>query len=277
MYNTFYNGPGGIWEKEGNTGTIAAYNYFYYIGAGGVYGSAEYCSALMGWDDTEGMPNTGPAGYLTYQIHHNIIDTCVSPRKNQDTAPGSLQSTSAWNNTVYDKNSGAWPGWMMGSHGGADTEFYNNVYVTNNPNSDGSNAAQSGKLNINSSNFSQVDYNCYHSANGTTTAMWGVATTNYSSAQFSSYQSAVQGIVAGSESHSLSADPEFTVGTLNVVSGGGPAQFKLASGSPCVGTGKGGVNMGAWDGTVTQIGCSFAPNGVASASPVPDPPALTVS
>lgn len=37
-------------------------------------------------------------------------------------------------------------------------------------------------------------------------------------------------------------------------SGTTPADFQLQAGSPCLGAGRGGVNIGAWDGTVTQIG-----------------------
>ena len=58
-------------------------------------------------------------------------------------------------------------------------------------------------------------------------------------------------------------------------------QFQVSSGSPAYQAGRvGGVStgaichIGAWDGTVTRIGCSFA-NGAVSV--IPDPPSLSVS
>lgn len=278
LYNTFYNGPGGIWEKEGNTGTVAAYNYFYNIGAGGVYGPNEYCSAFMAWDSAEGEPNTGPAAYLTYSMHHNIIDSCISPHIVNEPSPGSANSQIAYNNTVYDATSGSWHGWTMGCRGSAHSQYYNNIYVTSN-NGDGAASLQAGKINVNSTNFSNVDYNCYYSMGGSYTAFWGVGTNSYNA--FASYQRAIQAAVADSESHSLSANPVFA---STIVGGAGPAQFQLAGtyghagSSPCAGTAQGGGNMGAWDGTTTQIGCSFAPGSAAgSTNPIPSAPNLTVS
>jgi hypothetical protein len=268
LYNTCYNAPSFVWTKEGNTGTIAAYNYVYLTGLSGAYGTGAYCSPFSGFDDAENYPNVGPAGYLIYQIHHNILDSCAGPSaQNQVTSgPGSTQSRYAWNNTTYDSLGLAWRGWQMGCTGNnsdsttAVGQYYNNIYVTN-PNSSGlpSQSLEAGKLNINAGHFSNVNNNCWYSVGGSYTDWWGITQTFYSS--FSAWQTAVNASLAGSESASINSDPQFTVGTTNLVAGNGPAQFTLAGGSPCVGTGIGSVNMGAWDGTVTQIGCSFKQSG----------------
>ena len=259
IYNTIYNTPGGIWVKEGNTGTVAAYNYLYFVGANGAYGASEACAPFMGFDDAEGNPNTGPAGYLIYQLHHNIVDTCTMAYCTLDNAPGSLASCHAWNNTTYDSIAGTWRGWLMGAQGSASAQFYNNVYVTSG-NGSGATTGQPGKLNLNTSHFANVNNNCYYSIGGSYPTFWGLGSTGYSA--FSTYKTAIQSLVAGSESASLNADPQFTVGTANLVAGAGPVQFQLGAGSPCLGTaGFGGTNMGAWDAGVTQIGCSFKQSG----------------
>lgn len=275
LYNTFQNSPGGIWEKEGNTGTIAAYNYFHNIGGGGVYGANEYCSPFMGWDDNAGAPNTGPAAALTYLIHHNVIDGCTGAHFNVDSAPGSRNSITAYNNTVYDTLSASYAGWMMGCQGSANSQYYNNIYVTTN-NGPGGGSLQSGKLNVNTTNFSNVDHNCYYSVGGSYTSFWGVGSTTYN--DFATYQAAIQSRVAGSESHAMQSNPDFAQGIASIVSGAGAAQFQLSEASALIAAGSGGVHIGAWDGTTTQIGCSFSTGSAGSASPVPEPPAgLTVS
>lgn len=60
--------------------------------------------------------------------------------------------------------------------------------------------------------------------------------------------------VTGFDSHGIAGNPTFA---SSITPGAGPNQFKLGAGSPCLATGQGGVNMGAWDGTVIQIGCNF--------------------
>jgi hypothetical protein len=98
--------------------------------------------------------------------------------------------------------------------------------------------------------------------------MWGINTTTYNS--LAAWQAAIG---ASYETHSSTGNPVFTGA---IVSGNGPAQFQLGAGSPCLGTGLGGVNMGAWDGTTTRIGCNFA-LGSGSATAVPNAPKLSVS
>jgi len=72
------------------------------------------------------------------------------------------------------------------------------------------------------------------------------------------------------DARSIAANPVFTSA---ITPGAGSAQFKLGAGSPCLGAGTGGVNIGAWDGTVTQIGSNFA----ASQIQTPASPRLVVS
>ena len=148
-------------------------------------------------------------------------------------------------------------GWMTGSNSGAQVQFYNNIYMTTN----GSGVVYQGKIVLTSRLFSKLNNNCYYSVNGSYTSFWDIFPgSTYTT--FASWKSEVNSVVAGSESNSLNVNPQFSL-PGGYAAGGGAAQFKLSAGSPCVGTGSGGVNMGAWDGTTTQIGCSFAPGGVA--------------
>jgi len=126
--------------------------------------------------------------------------------------------------------------------------WYNNIVLN-----------QSGGTALNFSNTPVVmDYDCYLGAS----------------------ESGASGTV---DTHSLlSTNPQFA---STITPGAGATQFQLATGSPCIGAGRvGGVasgtacNIGAWDGTVTQIGASFTSGAGSSPPPaVPNPPVLTVS
>jgi hypothetical protein len=271
QYNTIYNCAAGIWSKEGNTGSIACYNYFYNIATSSA-ALNDTCSALNVFSGITGDANTGPSP-LTQQLHHNIFDACGPSILNP--APGyTWLPVNIYNNTTYDTITTGHTGYSAATNG-CVAEVYNNIYVTTNGSS-GAGSNQTGKIVLTASAgaFSNVDYNAYYSANGSYTQFWGAwVGTQYST--FASWKAAMQAIVAGTESHSLNANPNFAF-PGGYVAGGGAAQFRLASGSPCLGTGQGG-NMGAWDGTVTQIGCNFATGSAGSTNAVPVAPKLTVS
>jgi hypothetical protein len=281
-YNTIANCPdcSGFWSKFGSTGSIAQNNYFYNVctstsgtlsGAGAV---GDLCSVLNHWDGTQAQPNTGPSGSnVTQYIHHNIFDGCGRILEGEAGSPfGIAQPTNVYSNTVYDTLSASCEGWMTGSNSGAQVQFYNNIYMTTN----GSGGGVQGKIVLTLSLVSNLNNNCYYSVNGSYAGFWD-AFPGATYTTFASWKAKANSVVAGSESNSLNVNPQFSL-PGGYAAGGGAAQFQLSAGSPCVGTGSGGVNMGAWDGTTTQIGCSFAPGGAAgSGNPVPAAPRLTVS
>jgi hypothetical protein len=160
---------------------------------------------------------------------------------------------------------------MTGSNSGAQVQFYNNIHMTTN----GSGGGVQGKIVLTLSLVSKLNNNCYYSVNGSYPSFWDAFPgTTYTT--FASWKAKANSVVAGSESNSLNVNPQFSF-PGGYVAGGGAAQFQLSAGSPCVGTGSGGVNMGAWDGTTTQIGCSFVSGSAGSGNPVPAAPKLTVS
>jgi hypothetical protein len=300
LYNTIANCPNGngIWGKEGSSSVTIAYNYFYNCGTGSV-AAGQNCGAITAFNGYGGAPNPGPGQRVT--IHHNIIDGNASDRNM--TQPEADVSQLFYNNTIYSTGTfgGQWACELYVTTDNASicnaySNYYNNIYCTstNATNSSGG-TKRNGRLCLNGgtpfggaaaggsngSGWQTVDHNCWYDLGANYTAYWGLAvaagTTGYNS--FAAWKTAAQAIVAGTESHSICAqDPKFSAGTASIVSGAGSAQFKLASGSPCIGLGQSGGNMGAWDGTVTQIGCSFALGGSAGPAPaVPTAPTLTVS
>lgn len=243
--NTFYNCTGGAIEsKEGNTGTICAYNYVYSCATSG-FGQS---SVFEGFDGGAGNPNPGPAP-TTQFLHHNICDGCGPIYKETGNTNFTTISTTMYNNTVYDTNTGSVQGWLAYAQGGASSQYYSNIYMTS-AGSSGS-AGRPGKINLAPGAYGTVDYNCYYSATASYTAFWGLSGTAYNS--LATWQTAIS-----AEAHSISTSPGFSG---SIVSGNGPVQFQLGGGSACLGTGSGGVNMGAWDGVVTAIGCSFKQSG----------------
>jgi hypothetical protein len=243
-YNTFANSSGGMDLKAGVSGADIAYNYFY-----NCTGSSGAVGAICGADGAEGNPN-GPG--TANVAHHNIFDSCSGTHA-CDVNNISAQNLYYYNNTIYDTRSGS--NVVADLRSSAISQFYNNILVTTANTGGGS----YGTLALSSGKWSNVSNNCYflHSSNGG----WGQGTTYNSLAAF-------QASAGSLDSGSIASNPTFTA---SITPGAGTAQFKLGSGSPCIGTGTGGINMGAWDGTVTQIGYDF------SSGPIPDSPRLIVS
>jgi len=156
-----------------------------------------------------------------------------------------------YNNTIY--NSGT----VVLQATGPWIQHYNNLYVV-------ISGSASGVASFTNGDTNPLAFDCVYSTSG-----------NYGSVFSGQTES---NVITGK-------DPLLTAGTASVVTGKGATQFQLASGSPCIGAGRvGGVasgtacNIGAWDGTVTQIGASFTSGAGSSPPPaVPNPPVLTVS
>jgi len=268
IYNTLYNCCSGIDCKNSSTGSTVAYNYLYQCGsvAAAAQGGG---SPISGWDgyaeggsggSTPPYITGGPGGLSnisawTYLIHHNILDSCVGCSDIEQAPWDRLIPISIWNNTVYETYTGGIWGWEVrqASPTGGLT-FYNNIFQSAGT---GTYSGISGKLGVTANNNVEIDYNCWYKPSGAYTAWWGIgvhgSTTTYGT--FAAWQSAIQGDLAGAEAHSFVSNPTFST---TIVAGAGPTQFQLGSGSPCLGTGLGGANLGAWDGTTTQIGCNFA-------------------
>jgi hypothetical protein len=193
---------------------------------------------IMGFDGAEGSPNNPST---PYSIHHNIFDSSTQT-KSVDVNSSDAQGINWYNNTIYNAPSSQ----FAATGASAPVQHYNNIWAT---------TTGSTSLNFTTSSLTVCDYNCYATASraGTT----------------------------GFDTHSITSNPTFST---TIVPGNGPNQFQLASGSPCLGAGRVGggatgaaVNMGAWDGTVTQIGCSFLSATGSSAPVVPNAPTLSVS
>jgi hypothetical protein len=236
IHNTFANisnGATAIESKAGGAAVIVAYNYFYNINPG-------QSGVIMGFDGAEGSPNSQSNPYL---IHHNIFDSCPSQIKSVDINNQDTQGIYWYNNTVYNPSTASSPpaGQFATSGSSAPIYHYNNIWNT---------TSGSVYVNLTNSSITVCDYNCYATASVTGNT--------------------------GFDKHSITSNPTFST---TITPGSGSNQFQLASGSPCLGAGRVGglstgvaVNMGAWDGTVTQIGCNFL-----SGSLVPNAPTLTVS
>lgn len=253
IYNTIVRCTGGIESKGGCAGTVVAYNYI----------AASQYAALMGFDGATGNPNNPST---PYSIHHNILDgnvgsagaPCLTGDQNITL---NYQAINYYNNTIYDPRSGSQQEVRLGTTGGAKVTFYNNIIYCPNV-TGGGGSAHPGVVNLSSGGFSTVNYNCYCMGSFNL----GMDGSTYSS--LAAWQSATK-----ADANAVTGEPGFVGG---ITTGNGPAQFKLATAAAAL-VGQGG-GMGAWDGKVTQIGCTFAPNSVVG-TPVVDPnaPVLSVS
>lgn len=253
LYNTLSNVSGGIESKAGSGGTEVAYNYIY---------NSPY-AALVGFDGAEGNTNSPN---LPYSIHHNVFDSNVGSAGytvlSTDINLLIEQDVSFYNNTVYDPRAGGpFRDVGLAATNGASVSFYNNIMYC--PSLTGADtSAHPGVINVSSGAVGTLDYNCYFMA----MLSLGLDGNVYST--LSSWRAATS-----ADGHAIAADPGFAVPAAG---GKGAQQFQPGSASPCIGTGKGGVNIGAWDGKVQQIGCNFGPFS-GSAPTVPSAPVLTVS
>lgn len=252
IYNTVFNCSGSIESKAGGSGTEVAYNYIY---------NSAYC-CFEGFDGAEGSPNSPGAAFL---IHHNVCDGNIGNAGARilfvDINSELRQPVEFYNNTIYDPSAGSVQEVRMTASGSGTVEFYNNIICCPSM-TGGGNSANPGVINVTPGFYTTLDYNCYDLG----ALSLGLGGKTYST--LSSWQSAT-----GADAHAIAGAAGFT---SSIKSGGGSSQFMLAAGSPCVGAGLGGSNIGAWDGVVTQIGCSFVGAAPATVAP-PSAPVLSVS
>jgi hypothetical protein len=146
---------------------------------------------------------------------------------------------------------------------------YNNLYYDN-----AQGVSGYGYWLTNTDAFALCDYNIYGSWNSFYTvppaANTSAALTQHGS--LSAWAAAIGGLEGHSSTSSVSPFTKTGVDALQFQVGSGSAAYQAGrvGGSP-----NGAVcHVGAWDGTVTRIGCNFA-EGVVSI--LPDPPSLSVS
>jgi hypothetical protein len=256
-YNTIYNCNSGIYDKNpGNGGHTYRYNYIEALGV-----SPQSCL-----EDCSG----GSAGDVT-SAHHNILvaSSGVGWWTGQDQTFPSHQSLLFYNNTCYSSgSSGSLMYWAAGAAVSppAQVTHYNNIYyATGSP-------GPYGNVAFLTAGLAASNYNCYQS-NGATTACIGTSAT---AGLATLYTLPLWSTLFGFDGNSFAANPSFSSPGVKL----SPAGYTLNSGSPCTGAGRVGgtssgavCNLGAWDGTITQIGCNFS-----STVSVPNAPAaLSVS
>lgn len=226
-------------------------------------------STANGIQDFTGANTSGLTQTTT--IHHNIflssgfgLGGATLSQNNGWTTPVKF-----YNNTIVMVQIGGLmvesAVWMY-SQITRNVTFYNNILA-------GVMSGDYGAIRFNPNGPTLWDYNLFPIA-----MVWKTVSDSSGSSQIGGYTSlaAVQAAVSGAggigtfDTHSVqSSTPGFTgTGTL-------AAKYQLANGSAASGKGKVGgvssgasVNIGAWDGAVSQIGCQFGTAGTV----LPDPP-----
>lgn len=250
-YNTIVK-SGNLHGKEATQyNTTIAYNY---IDMTGTLATSEYCgSAIMGF-----MADAGNAGATLTTWHHNVIlanDIALNFDNDNPSNSYTNSPLTVYNNTVIVIGHSA-DGFVNGGYGGSGSShqvsYYNNLYYDN-----GQSAAAYGYWLTNTDALSVCDYNIYGVWNKFNTVPPGA--TGSSGLTSYSLLSAWASAIGGKESHSStnSANPFTNNGTY-------AKQYQVQSGSPAYQTGRVGgttggavCNVGAWDGSVTNIGASW--------------------
>jgi hypothetical protein len=246
LYNTIMNCDTGIDGKVSDNNCTIAYNYFYNCPYGTVQG-------YDGDQNSAEAPNT---------FHHNVIDSC-GQQKLVDVSSICAQPVTWYNNTCYDTRSGSVSTIDLRTTVTSSVKYYNNLAVLT------ANGAgpYTGTVRFSAGAIASCDYNCYYFKDYT--SAWGQGSTYSTLAAWKAS--------AGSpDSHGITSNPNFFAA---ITPGAGPTQFQLSGtyghggSSPCAATGQNGGNIGAWDGTVSQIGCNFLSAAIAT----PSAPSLVVS
>ncbi|MFN3075353.1 MAG: hypothetical protein ABT940_00450 [Alphaproteobacteria bacterium] len=188
------------------------------------------------------FPTLETTGQSNWNIHHNLVLNAAYLVDMEDSPATTATGMKIYNNTVYDSGAmtrGVFHGQDGGNQPWRSTEFYNNIFHL---------GASTRILEIydnvvGTTAFPTVlDYNCYYMAAGT--ASWSRnATTNTTIA---GWRTTAQAVLANAENNSITTTPSF------VNAGGTAATDYQLNGGGCVGTGSGGVDMGAWQGVSTM-------------------------
>lgn len=212
--------------------------------------------ALVGFDNkpqTADPPDEGP--YDPYIIENNVFEDVEAIF--EDTGSFSADApVIVRNNTIY-RSTGSLRGFALHTRSaGREPSYYNNILVHNGA-SWGDWQALTISLNAGVAATGPVDYNLYAGSGPALSFVTNsglgypyAGGTSYTTRNFSYMQSTL-----GLEAGSLTSDPDF------LMTGTGVDRFKLDPTSPAIDAGRVGgvsggaaVDMGAWDGVVTQIG-----------------------
>lgn len=255
IYNTVVNCCTGVDAKAGDAGTIVAYNYFYNTG---LPAAGSNCAVLQGFDGAEGNPNSPNTAY---SIHHNVFDSCGAPHA-CDVNNTAAQAINWYNNTSYSTIKTSATALDLRTSASNLIQCYNNIIVV----TASAAGAYTGTIALTDGGYTILDYNDYYFADYA--SGWGLSASTVGS--LAAWQSASK-----ADLHSIVSNPGFASA---ITPGTGPAQFQLASSSPCKGTGSNNgsssgtaCDMGAWGNGATSIGCNFF------SSVVPNPPTLSIT
>jgi len=220
----------------------------------------------------QGFGNSGSSGDAGSVFRNNIFRGGYPIDTQGESPQEQWASTAACYNNTWDlaggtgQNGGSGFRFLEASGHIGIFSFYNNLCWDNGA------TGISGGYGYNAGNvdgFAVCDYNIYGTINQFTTYASGSSGT-HTSQSFSGWKTAIGGLEAHSTTNS--ANPFTNKGAFALA-------YSVQSGSPAYQSGRvGGVatgavcNVGAWDGTVTQIGCNFAAGIVA-----PNPAVLSVS
>ena len=264
-YCSFITASGyyGIEDTGGDTGTTIRYCYF-------------DMTANSGIPNTQAMETgvNGSSGKTGCSFHHNIVrGGSFYDNMGFQTSP-TAQTVAFYNNT-WDRaggsgaNASGFVRCIEASGSSRLVTSYNNLIYDN-----GAGSITYGYMACNTDGFALCDYNIYGTAGGFTTYGASGGGLSSSGLSLSSWKNAIGGLEAHSTTNSTNPFAN---------NGANALQYQISSGSPAYqagrvgGTSGGAVcNIGAWDGTVSQIGCSFAA-GATSSIATPDAPVLTVS
>jgi hypothetical protein len=268
-YNTCIN-AGGFHSKEiANQGAMVQYNYIDVS----MYTSQSSANALF---DFCGAPTPGLT--QTTNIHHNILLSsyfAMSLVNGLTQTEGFTTPVNIYNNTVIMKSMGGYVEtavWIFSSLP-RSVAFYNNILT-------GAASSDYKMVRINADAPRLWDYNLFP-ASGMSWAL--VANANGAATQgaygsLGAMQAAISSLggISTFDTHSVASNNPGFIGSGTLA-----AIYQLTSGAAAAGAGRVGgvssgasVNMGAWDGIVTQIGSSIN----STATVLPDPPSnVTVS
>ena len=262
LYNTFVN-SGGLHGKESpQWGTVIAYNY---LDTSTKTPAGGYGAAITGFNDTGGNVSA-----TATSVHHNIFvapDTSSLANAaayymsfNDITQYYWYTGLSIYNNTFIQSTNLNGSGLCIWEQSGLSGLFtvYNNLFYDGAHNG----CTQLGYVSSNIDGFALLDYNIY--GNGSANyvgSLWPPGLNYPQNSGSGSYYNTIGGwqAASGADAHSSrnGTNPFTNNGTF-------AKQYQVTSG-PAYQTGKvGGIpagatcNVGAWDGTVTQIGCDFA-------------------
>ena len=207
-YCNIYNCTSAIYPKTNTSNLIVRYNYIHHNYL------AFYITIDAGGNNSD------------VSVYDNLITNCTYSL-DKGTGGTSWSGFSYYNNTIYNCGLG------IGYYNTPDMKIYNNII-------------QATPHQLTGTECSAILAECDHNQFGTSSL--SIIMRNYCGTQaaytsLASWQSSGELDGGGNPGEgSLASDPKFVNSSGNMNQ---PCDFRLASGSPCKGAGRGGVDMGA--------------------------------